>query len=40
MIIHKKSKEFIEYRAKVHDLQSKGTVLEGKSYIESGIGFI
>jgi quinol monooxygenase YgiN len=37
--IHRKSKRFLEYRAKLTDMSSKFT-MEGHSYIETNLGFM
>ena len=38
--IHKKSTEFLEFREKFQRLITSGTIVEGESYYESGIGFV
>mmetsp|Transcript_21465 Transcript_21465/g.35926 ORF Transcript_21465/g.35926 Transcript_21465/m.35926 type:complete len:150 (+) Transcript_21465:74-523(+) len=38
--IHKKSKEFLAFRAKFQELIDEGAKVDGDSYMETGIGFI
>ena len=38
--IHRKSRPFLDFREKVTQMQSKGVILDGHSYYETGIGFI
>lgn len=39
--IHKQSKEFIEFRARFQKMiESKSVIVDGQSYVETGIGFV
>jgi quinol monooxygenase YgiN len=38
--VHKSSKEFLEFRAKLNTLIERGAVVNGHSYIESNVGFM
>lgn len=38
--IHKSSPEFLSFREKLQQMVTKGAVIEGDSFLETGIGFI
>lgn len=38
--VHKKSKPFLEFREKFQRMIERGAVVDGDSYLESGIGFV
>lgn len=38
--VHRTSEEFLSFRGKFQDMISRGTVVDGHSYLETGVGFI